>query len=389
MTTSESKRYYYIDWLRVLAILAVFLFHNARFFDSDDWHVKNAETSLGFTIFIVFTSQWLMPLFFILSGLSAYYALEFQTAKRYVWSKVLRLAVPLIVGMLTHVSYQVYLERLTHGDFTGSFLEFLPHYFEGGYGFGGNFAWMGLHLWYLEMLFVYSILMLPLFLWLKSKRMEPVISRLAGWLAKPGAIFLLAVPAIIMQLISDAQNHILFGEHWGGWGMLPHLAFFVTGYFIALDSRLIANIEKHRIVSLVMALLVCIALFICRFSPAGEQFLETPAGSVARVLHTWFWLMAMMGFAHRYLTHTNRFLKYANEAVLPFYILHQTMILTIGYYIVQLEMPIIIKYVLVTALSFSATAALYESLIRRFNILRFLFGMKLRKSMRFTSMRHT
>ena len=44
VTTSESRRYYYIDWLRVLAILMVFAFHNARFFDSDDWNVKNAET---------------------------------------------------------------------------------------------------------------------------------------------------------------------------------------------------------------------------------------------------------------------------------------------------------------------------------------------------------
>jgi glucan biosynthesis protein C len=168
MTVSAEKRCCYIDGLRVFAILVVFLFHNARFFDLEDWHVKNAETSLGFTIFIVFTSQWIMPLFFILSGLSTFYALRFQTVKQYIWSKVRRLAVPLMVGMFTHVSYQVYLERLTHGDFTGSFLEFLPHYFEGGYGFGGNFAWMGLHLWYLEMLLVYSLLMLPFFLWLRS-----------------------------------------------------------------------------------------------------------------------------------------------------------------------------------------------------------------------------
>jgi glucan biosynthesis protein C len=373
---SETKRYYYIDWLRVLAILTVFLFHNARFFDLEDWHVKNAQTSMGFTIFITFIAQWLMPLFFILSGLSTYYALRFQSVGRYMRSKFLRLAVPLVVGMFTHVSYQVYLERLTHGDFSGSFIEFLPHYFEGGYGFGGNFAWMGLHLWYLEMLFVYSLLMLPLFLWLKSRRMEPIISRLTGWLARPGAIFLLAAPAVIMKLISDTQDHILFGQHWGGWSMLPHLAFFVTGYFIALDARLISSIEKHRIPALVLALLAFIALYICRLSPAGQRFLQTPVGSVARVFHTWFWLIAIMGFAHRYLTGTNRFLRYANEAVLPFYILHQTIILVIGYTMVQLMMPMIVKYVLVTMLSFTATAALYEPLIRRFNVLRFLFGMK-------------
>lgn len=153
---------------------------------------------------------------------------------------------------------------------------------------------MGLHLWYLEMLFVYSLLTLPLFLWLRSERMGPIISRLAGSLAKPSAIFLLAAPG----------------------------------------------------------------------------------GSVVGVMHSWFWLAAIIGFAHRYLTLTNRFLRYANEAVLPFYILHQTIILLIGYHIVQLDTSIVVKYVVVTTLSFVAIGALYEPLIRRFNVLRFLFGMK-------------
>ncbi|OHB80131.1 MAG: hypothetical protein A2Z25_24630 [Planctomycetes bacterium RBG_16_55_9] len=321
-----------------------------------------------------------MPLFFVLSGLSAYYALSFQTARRYVWSKVLRLIVPLVFGMFTHVSYQVYLERLTHGDFSGSFLEFLPHYFEGGYGLGGNFAWMGLHLWYLEMLFVYSLLMLPLFLLLRSRRIQPAISWLAGSLTRHGVIFLLAVPAVVMKLISDTQDNFLGDEPWGGWSMLSHLAFFVTGYFIALDSRLISSIERHRIPALTMALTAFVTLYVCTLSPAGQRFLGTSAGSVARVLHTWFWLTAMMGFAHRYLTSTNGFLRYANEAVLPFYILHQTIILIIGYYIVQLNAPVVLKYVLVMMLSFAAIATLYETLIRRFNVLRFLFGMKLKHS---------
>ena len=376
VTTSESRRYYYIDWLRVLAILVVFGFHNARFFDSGDWHVKNTETSKGFTIFIVFTTQWIMPLFFVLSGMSAHYALRFQTLGRYMWSKVLRLAVPLIVGMFTHISLQVYLERLTHGDFTGSFFEFLPQYFEGGYGLGGNFAWMGLHLWYLEMLFVYSLLTLPLFLWLRSERMGPIISRLAGSLAKPCAIFLLAAPVILMKLIGDTQNNIIGENHWGGWAMLPHLGFFVTGYFIVLDSQLITSIDKHRIAALVLALIAFAILYMCTLLPAGEQFLAAPGGSVVGVMHSWFWLAAIIGFAHRYLTSTNRFLRYATEAVLPFYILHQTIILLIGYHIVQLDTSIVVKYVVVTTLSFMAIGALYESLIRRFNVLRFLFGMK-------------
>jgi peptidoglycan/LPS O-acetylase OafA/YrhL len=87
--------------------------------------------------------------------------------------------------------------------------------------------------------------------------------------------------------------------------------------------------------------------------------------------------MAILGFGSRYLNFSNRLLKYANQAVLPFYILHQTIILSVGYFVVQTNVPILVKYLIIAATSFVAIIALYELLIRRINILRFLFGMKL------------
>ena len=74
-------------------------------------------------------------------------------AGKFVKDKVLRLLVPLLVGDFTHASLQVYLERFTHGQFSGSYFQFLPHYFKGFYEGGnpasGNFALTGMHLWYL------------------------------------------------------------------------------------------------------------------------------------------------------------------------------------------------------------------------------------------------
>ena len=60
---------------------------------------------------------------------------------------------PLVVNIFSLCILQVYLERITHHEFTGSIFDFLPHYFEGIYGFGGNFAVVGMHLWYLAVLF--------------------------------------------------------------------------------------------------------------------------------------------------------------------------------------------------------------------------------------------
>jgi len=68
------------------------------------------------------------------------------------------------VGVFTHASLQVYLERLTHGQFSGTYFQFLPQYFNGFYEgsnpASGNFALTGMHLWYLWWLFLFSILLI-------------------------------------------------------------------------------------------------------------------------------------------------------------------------------------------------------------------------------------
>ncbi len=88
------------------------------------------------------------------------------------------------------------------------------------------------------------------------------------------------------------------------------------------------------------------------------------------------WIMAIIGLGSRYLNFNNRFIGYSNEAVLPFYILHQTVILIIGLFVVQWSSGIELKYSVITLTSFLAIMAIYELLIRRFNGLRFLFGMR-------------
>src|SRR3990172_12055185 len=155
------QRRYELDWLRVLAILAVFIYHCALIFGPDPSSIKNATTYEFVDDWGAFVGTWGMPLIFIISGASAFYALGKVSPGKYVKGIAMRLLVPLVVGIFTHIAFQVYLERLHQGAFSGSFFDFYPHYFEGMYGFGGNFAWMGFHLWYLEALFLFSMLCLP------------------------------------------------------------------------------------------------------------------------------------------------------------------------------------------------------------------------------------
>lgn len=369
---TEKKRYFDIDWLRVLGMLTIFLFHNARFFNEEDWHVKNFELNFGMSLFVAILDHFVMPLFFVLSAIAIYHALKKRSNAEFLRERVIRLLIPLCVGIFTHIILQVYIENITHGRFTGSFWQFIPHYFDGWYGFGGNFAWMGLHLWYLLMLFLFSWLMLPAFQ--RINRSQNFTARLADIVTKPFSVYLFIIPLFLMEFQVSLSPETVGRRDFGGWSPLTYLVFFVIGYLLATDDRYRPAIEKVRFISLTSSLLTIIAAYIL----LGEMNLPdiNPLYLLVRAANSWSWLLTFMGFASHHLYFSNRFLKYAHEAVLPFYILHQTVIVVIGYFIKDWGWVVFPKYLFLAATSFILIMVLYEFAVKRINFLHYLFGMK-------------
>jgi peptidoglycan/LPS O-acetylase OafA/YrhL len=363
---TKAIRRYDLDWLRVLAILSVFVYHSGMFFNLDHWHVKNSITYSSVDFWVSFLRDWMMPLIFVISGASLFFALGKGGVGPFVKSKALRLLVPLIVGIFTHAILAVYLERLTHGEFEGSFFEFLPHYFEGLYPYdGGNFAWMGIHLWYLEMLFIFSMIFLPLFQWFKSPSGQPVLSRLGDVLAKPGAVYVLILPTSLLVNLLDTGS-FLGSRKWAGWSPVVYITFFLSGFVIISNERLQRSIQRLRWLSLALGITLTIAR-----SRSWE-----PGSNTLYELSAWFWILALLGFGMKHLNFNTPFLKRATEAVLPFYILHQTVLLSVGYFVVNWDVPDPLKWLIITLGSLGIILGLYEYLVRRNNVLRFLFGMK-------------
>lgn len=379
METKNIERRFDFDWLRVLAILAVFIFHCTRIFDTDDWSIKNSITYSWVDIWNEFAMIWGMPLILLISGVSAFYALEKVKPGKYILGLLARLGLPLGIGMFTHVAFQVYLENLQKGTFHGSFLQFYPHYFEGMYGFGGNFAWMGLHLWYLELLLLLAWLFLPIFWWLKkSASGQWLLRNLGNLLAVPGGVFLLALP---VSLLLNKLDPATWGNRaLGGWSVMIYPFFFIAGFVVISNKKLQDRIKQMRWISLGLGIILAGVYLSMEFQPDTPRLdaLERALDGVLLSLSVWSWLFAALGFGMRHFTPCTPFLKYANEAVLPFYILHQTVIVTLGYFVVQWAIPDGIKFLIILAASFLVTISLYEFLIRRNNVLRFLFGMKLR-----------
>jgi glucans biosynthesis protein C len=366
------------DWLTVLATLTIFLFHCARFFNHEDWHVKNNQLDQGMTLFVAFVAQWIMPLFFVLSGISSYFSLGTRNRGRYTGNRFRRLVIPLVFGSLVVLApVQVWIERVTHGQFHGGFIEFYPHYFQGLYAFGGNFAWMGLHLWYLEMLFVFTLVTLPLFIWLKIKGNTGVFAGAAAFCPRRGTIYLLAVPVFLVELVVNLQPLGAGIRAFGGWSLFTYLALFITGFLTAAGPAYREDMERSRFISLALGLFTASAMFLVKFdlSPLGEAGAYI-VSILFRSFNSWFWIAALFGFGSRHLDFSNAFLAYARKAALPFYILHQTVIVVFGYFIADWEAGVMLKYLVLGCVSFAVIIAIYEFAIKRVAALGVLFGMK-------------
>jgi len=377
METKLVQRRYDLDWLRVLAFSGVFFYHCSRFFNSSDWHIKNAKTSAIIDIFTGIFDLWGMPLIFAISGASIFFALRPGGAVRFLRERGLRLLVPLAFGILVLAPPQIYLERLTHGNYIGSFFEFIPHYFQ-----SGNFAWTGVHLWYLEYLFLFTLVLTPLFVGLKRTTGQLALGYLSRFSQRTGAIFLWAVPSALLAIIVDPFGVMrpALPEAFLRLVMFP--LSLIYGYLIFADNNIQQAIIRQRRFALIMAMVGTILSLLITMGISGWGWkLSLPTFILVMTLASlliWSYILTFFGYAMRNWNVNRRPLAYAHEAVLPFYILHQPVILILGYFIIPLSMPILAKYLIITPLAFGITLGLYEYGVRRVNLMRRIFGLKAR-----------
>jgi len=373
---AKFQRLYYIDWLRLMAVFLLFFFHTARIFDHEEnFYVQNSHLSpVLHYMFISSLGPWQMSLFFLLAGASTYYALRKRSGGEYARERVKRLLVPFVFGVLVLIPPQSYLGLLNHSDYGKSFLVWYPNFFHlqaedmDGYFLGGH-TWG--HLWFIFHLFLYSLIALPLFLYFNRESGQRCVKRVANAFSKPVVLFLLF--PLLLVLIHE------FPEIGGG-NPLFYITFFIGGFLFMSAPSLMETIDKRRLSLLLLGIVPFAGILIVG---ATNSWPADMPGWADRIINgyedgfvPWFVILAMLAYGRRFLNFTNGFLKYFAEGAYPLYILHQTVIVIIGFFVVQWSFGVSAKYALIIALSFAGSLLAYDVLVKRTRITRFLFGMK-------------
>ncbi len=376
----SSDRRHDLDWLRLIAIIVLLFFHTGMWFNTWGWHVKNNETATSFQYWMIWSHNFRMQLLLFISGAGTFMALGKRTSSQFAGERFRRLFIPLIFGMLVVVPPQIYFERINqfHGywDFYKTVFQFKP------YPEGGSLSWH--HLWFILYLLIYSMIALPFLQFVRSPKSNAfkyaaykILSTSAGLLFVPSVLILIS--QILLRPYFPEESHSLTND----WAYFTYyFLFFVMGIVCYSSPKLwevIGQNRKYLLSAMVMAL---IPFYACYFHfrellvlPWSMDTVETTF-DVTAIFVGWFTVITIIAYGQHYLNKPHRWLTIANEGLYPFYILHQTVIIAIGYYICQLPWGIAAKYWMICFLTLLSCVAFYLIFIRQFNLMRLFFGMK-------------
>jgi hypothetical protein len=372
-TPMNNSRRHDIDALRVIAFGLLILYHVGMFYVYDwGWHVKSAYQAEWLQLPMLLVNQWRMPLLFIISGLAMSFVVERYSPGRLAARRIWRLLLPLVFGMAFIVAPQCYYEALTKGLIEPGYGRFLLQYLTfqdfPGDAWGGEemIVWTWNHLWYLAYVLCYTLVLIALVA-LAPKPLgflRRQVARLRGaWLVGvPVGLFLIygtfvypAFPDRTHALVDDWYSHAMYGT------------FFLLGFLIGRNEGLWQEMARLRRFTLGGAVLLFVALALTD-------------NMLVIYLNRWLWLLAAFGWGYQLLNRPMRWLPYATEAVYPWYILHQTITVVLGYNLATLSLGPVVEPVLVLGGTILGCLVLHEFVIRRTPLLRPLFGLASRSS---------
>lgn len=379
-----SSRRHDLDWLRVIAFLLLIFYHSGMFYVTWDWHVKSVHAGPEVEWLMRLSNPWRLSLLFFISGLALRFATDKRPAGEMMASRLMRLGLPILFGMIVAVAPQSWLQLVENGEFQGSFWEFWPQYLD----LASDFSiitptWN--HLWYVVYLLVYSLLLLP-FAGGLNRFADTVLARLTkrifeGRFGIVWAVCLPALPHLIFRVGLDPYFPVTHDLVWD-WANHAHsLTMMLTGYLLARNHAFWDVIRRGWIIvtGLTVALGVVMTLVWNNWDAfAGEaapyEAWLWPA-RIGRVFFAWMVIFSLLGFAQHFLNRDSKALRYLTDAVFPWYILHQTLIVLSGFWLTRQGLPVAIEAALVIGFTFLGCVAGHE-LIRRVPLLRPLFGLK-------------
>lgn len=379
---ARQQRHYGMDWLRVGAFLLLIFYHIGFQFTPWGAHTPTRGTVPWVEPALLALNAWRLALLFAISGYASA-ALMVKAGKTgdFLRSRFVRLGVPLLFGMTVIVAPQPYMGMAAQG-YPHGFLYFLVHDFFGWRAVHGVFVPLWMHLWFVVYLLAYTVAICALAELPKSWReaaRKGAERVLAGPMLLPlGVLFIWSV----RQMPGDwTDTHELIDD---GAAHLHYFAMFMFGVLLRNSEALRVAIARQWKLAAVIALLAY--SWIAADAIAYPGNVQTPANLrsaffIAKATQGWATIVALFGFADRYLNRDGKWRATLAEAVFPFYIIHQTIYVVVGYLIKDMGLTALPEFLILVASTVGGCWAFYL-IGREIGPLRPLIGLSRQRAVR-------
>jgi hypothetical protein len=371
-----TARRYDLDWLRIIAFGLLIFYHIGMFFVAWPWHVKSSHAGPEIQPLMLLTSPWRLALLFVIAGCATRFMADRMARGRMARQRSWRLLLPLVFGMLVIVPPQTYAEVVEKLGYSEGVFAFYAKYlgFHGGWRVDGRPlivpTWN--HLWFVAYLWVYTMIVIALrpvfdFLGLHALPLRGV----AVALRQPMALLL--VPPLLIGALRLVLRPV-FGETHAlidDWYLHAlYLSLFLFGYGVAKHEGIWLSLERLRWLALALAVTMYAVMVLVVLTDTGGRMRP-----FIWALDQWAWIVMLLGFARRHLNVDTPLRRYLTDAIFPFYILHQTIIVMLGHRISGLGLSAGSEAALLAGATMAGCWAGYEA-VRRVGWLRPLFGLR-------------
>ena len=346
----KTERRHDIDWLRVIAIGLLLIYHIAIIFQP--WamfvgFIRSEEPIENLWKPMTMLNVWRIPLLFYVSGMGLYFAMKKRNYWQLLFERTKRILLPLIFGIVAIAPLHIFIFQ-KHYNLP---LNYYPH--------------TG-HLWFLGNIFVYVLLLSPLFIFLMKKEEGKFRRGLSSFMNNPMGPLTISVFFAMEAIIVKPQLFTLYAETLHGF-FLGFLAFFFGFLVVYIGKVFWQTVSKWKWLYIGLA----VVLYIIRL-----LVFETTSPGYLIAIESNCWIFGVFGFGYQYLNKPSTALSYLSQAAYPVYIIHMFALYAGAMIILPLEIPPIMKFMVITAFTFTACYIIYEFIIRRIAFLRPLFGLK-------------
>jgi hypothetical protein len=387
----STTRRHDIDALRVFAFALLILYHTAMAYVVGwDFHIKSAYTAEWLQWPMLFVNRWRMSLLFLISGAAIALAAPEGRLWRFARERTWRLMLPLIFGMFVVVPIQPYCEGVANGHLSPGFWNFLISYWHvhpwpkdsfGGWQYG--ITWN--HLWYLPYLWTYTLCLVALMPLLGLARVRTgvaVFCRAPTWVMIVAPAALLEFYVLTLDPFFPATNAFV-----GDWYQhAKYATIFLGGYLLAREAgfwtRVVA-MRKATLMTAGVAIAVYLGLRLAGHLVTADSWVHRVPDAfwdrlteVSHCLYLWTALLTILGWGKVFLDRPFRWLPYCTEAVYPWYMLHQSLIILLVFWLKPMSLGPWLEPALVVSGTVAGCYVLHEFMIRRVAFIRPLFGLK-------------